>query len=350
MFPIPRSLKRAAVRAVWVSVGLLALSREATAQTMREVLDGLFIFSEGSSPLFLSGSAGVPATEVHGNHFIPAESEANGSLLGFFQNAIASNIAAFPLSSTVASQTFVFIGGVPSPTSTSFGPIFGERAQTVGRGRFNVGMNYTRVDFRQIRGTNLSDVELTFVHENSNFPNCDVIFSGDCSQYGTPQFEHDLIELGLDLDITAEIYAFYASLGIANRVDLSFAIPVVHLGIDGRSEARIIPTTGEELLHLFAGTPEDPVLEASSRSSGEATGLGDLAVRLKAHFLSSDVLDMAVLGEVRAPTGRTDDFLGTGETNLRGLLIASGGFGDFSPHLNFGYQLRQGDLSQDAFE
>jgi hypothetical protein len=150
--------------------------------------------------------------------------------------------------------------------------------------------------------------------------------------------------------VAAEIYAVYASLGLADWLDLSFAIPIIHLGIDGRSEARILPSTGGQPLHLFAGTPQSPILEANSRSSGEATGLGDLAVRLKAQFLSSEVLDMAALAEVRAPTGRREDFLGTGETNLRGLLIASAGFGDFSPHLNFGYQLRRGDLGQDAFE
>ena len=176
------------VRAVWVLLGLLSVARGSHAQSMREVLDGLFIFSEGSTPLFLSGSAGVPATEVHGDHFIPAESEANGSLLAFFQNSIAANIASFPLSSTVASQTFVFVGGVPRATSTSFGPIFGERAQTVGRGRFNVGVNYTRLNFQQIRGTSLSNVELTFVHENSNFPNCEVIFGSDWPHIeGMPQ-------------------------------------------------------------------------------------------------------------------------------------------------------------------
>lgn len=95
---------------------------------MQEALNELFVFAGGGSPLFLVGSAGTGATQVHGAHFIPSEAETNATLLDFFNNAIAANIASFPLSSTVSSQTFVFVGGVPQATSNSFGPIFAERA------------------------------------------------------------------------------------------------------------------------------------------------------------------------------------------------------------------------------
>src|SRR5690606_16237950 len=128
-----------------VAVGGLVVRRRssasADAQTMRDALNRLFVFSSGSDPLFLGGSAGIPSTQVHGDHFIPSESEANGAVLEFFNAAIASNIAHFPLGSTVSSQTFVFQGGVPTPTSGSFGPIFSERAPTLGRGRFNAGLS-----------------------------------------------------------------------------------------------------------------------------------------------------------------------------------------------------------------
>lgn len=100
--------------ALVVVVGLAAPGH-GEAQSMEEVLNQLFVFSSGADPLFLAGTAGDPSTEVHGNHFIPAEAESNGALLGVFTTAIASNISNFPLSSTVSSETFRFVGGGTDP-------------------------------------------------------------------------------------------------------------------------------------------------------------------------------------------------------------------------------------------
>ena len=90
------------------------------AQSMERALRDLFIFGGGTSPLFLSGSAGLPGTAVHGDHYIPDASEANGALLQFLTNSIAANVANFPLSATVSSVTFTFVDGVPTPTSSSW--------------------------------------------------------------------------------------------------------------------------------------------------------------------------------------------------------------------------------------
>ncbi|MGH7477024.1 MAG: hypothetical protein ACRELD_12090 [Longimicrobiales bacterium] len=335
--------------AVLASALLLAPQPASPQASMRDVLNQLFVFTGGSDPLFLGGSAGLPGTAVHGDHFIPSESEANGAVLAFFNNAITSNIANFPLSSTVSSQTFVFTGGVPTPTSSSFGPIFAERAPTLGRGRFNAGFSYSRLSFARMRGIPISDLKLRFVHQNVDFPNCDEIFGGDCTELGLPLVEHDVIELDLDLGIEAQLYAFYATVGLADWLDVSLAVPVVRFRFDGTSTAQIVPG-GDQTLHFFGGTPEDPILSATTRASDETTGIGDITTRLKARFVRSDVLDVALLAELRAPTGREENFLGTGEVGGRGLLIASGTFGDFSPHLNAGYTYRGRDIDQDAVE
>ncbi len=336
-----RAARFAAVSLIWVISAPLPLR----AQSMQTVLNRLFIFSGGEEPLFLGGEAGI-----HGEHYVPAESEANGLLIGFLNEAIAANVATFPLSSTVSSQTFGFVGGVPTPTSTSFGPIFAERAQTVGRGRFNVGMNYSRVGFRRIRGVPLSDVRMTFLHQNVDFPNCDIAFGGDCSLYGIPQFEHDQIQLNLDLDMDAEIFAFFASVGVTDWLDLSLAVPVIRFTLDGTSVARITPTTGVPVFHFFGGTAEAPVLEARSTTHGKAAGIGDIAGRVKMRLSRGPGLDVSALAEIRAPTGSTEDFLGTGTTTARALLITSGTFGAFSPHLNAGYAYRGGKLEQNSIE
>jgi hypothetical protein len=328
----------------------LTLPSAASSQSMRDEFNSLFVFSGGGGALFLGGSGGVPSVQVHGAHFIPSESEANGSLLSFLNHTIARNVANFPLSSTVASQTFVFVGGVPTPTSNSFGPIFAERGQTLGAGRVNAGVNYSRLHFTSLRGIPMDRVQLTFIHENSNFPSCTAIFGVDCSQYGYPLWEHDLITLDLDLDMEAEVQAYYATFGLTDWLDVGFALPVVTFRMDGRSTAKILPADGLPALHFFGGTPENPILEAEKRTSARSTGVGDLAARLKARLFRGDATEIALLGEARLPTGSEDDFLGTGAVSARGLFIGSGTFGDFSPHLNVGYGYRGADQDEDVIE
>ncbi len=343
-------LARAPVSACIVLVLSLLPSVAVHGQTMEEVLDELFVFGGGDDPLFLVGTAGQEATAVHGEHFIPSSSEANSAVLTFFDNALATNISNFPLSSTVASQTFRFIDGVPTPTSNSFGPIFAERAQTIGRGRLNAGVNYSRLRFADLRGVALDDVRLNFVHQNSDFPGCDSTFGGqDCTLYGVPQFENDLMSLSLNLDIDADVFAFFATFGVFDWLDLGFAVPVVDLSVRGRSRVAMTPST-DPAFHFFGSTQDNPELVATTRSFGQTTGIGDIAGRLKALLVSGSNWDLGALVEGRAPTGREEDFLGTGEWSVKSLLILSGAFADFSPHVNAGYRYQSGDFDQDRLQ
>jgi hypothetical protein len=342
-------IRRNLVALLLTGAALLA-GTPAAGQSLRDVLNSMFVFGGSGDALFLGGSGGVPSTQVHGAHFIPSESEANASLLTFLNQTIARNVANFPLSSTVASQTFTFVGGVPTLTSNSFGPILAERGQTLGAGRFNAGLNYSRLRFSSLRGVPLDRVQLTFVHENSDFPNCDVIFGGDCSEYGFPIWEHDRITLDLDLRMEAEVYAFYVTFGLTDWLDIGFAAPVVDFRLDGLSTAKILPADGLPALHFFGGTPTAPILEAERRNSGRSSGIGDIATRMKARILRGEALDIALLGELRLPTGREDDFLGSGSLNARGLFIGSATFADFSPHVNIGFAYRGADLDQHVVE
>lgn len=346
-FPPPL---RAAASVAALSAALLVLRPgPAAAQSMSDLLDDLFVFG-GGDQLFLTGSADVPSTKAHGDHFLPDRSESNGAVLSFFTRTVARNVSSFPLPSTVSSETFVFVDGVPTPTSNSFGPISSERAQTIGRGRLNAGAIYSRLRFSALRGVPLDRIGMTFIHVNADFPGCDEAFEGDCTEFGIPQVENDLIHLSLDLDVEAEVYAFYTTYGLTDWLDLSVAVPIVDLEMRGASVARITPSTPDQALHFFGGTPENPQLEARSQVNGATTGIGDIAVRLKGRITRNDVWDVAALGELRAPTGRREDFLGAGDPNVKGILILSGTFQEFSPHLNLGYEHRGSALDEDEVE
>jgi hypothetical protein len=335
--------------ATLLTASLLSLPMAAGAQTMTDEFNSLFVFSGGGA-LFLGGTGSVPSVQVHGAHFIPSETEANGSLIGFLNQTIARNVSSFPLSSTVASQTFVFVDGVPTPTSNSFGPIFAERAQSLGRGRLNAGVNYSRLNFNQLRGIPLEQLQLVFVHQNSDFPNCNNIFQVNCAEYGLPLWEHDLITLDLDLDMQAEVSAFYATFGVTDWLDVGFALPVVSFRMAGTSTATILQASGLPALHFFGGTTTAPEFTATKATNASTSGVGDLAARAKIVLVRGEAVDLALMGEVRLPTGSEEDFLGSGSTNARGLFIASSTYGDFSPHLNIGYGYRGAELDQDVIE
>ena len=54
---------------------------------------------------------------------------------------------------------------------------------------------------------------------------------------------------------------------------------------------------------------------------------------------------LAAAIDLRLPTGDEDDLLGTGATQTKFQLIASGEYGLFAPHASFGYTFSNGEVS-----
>jgi hypothetical protein len=92
-------------------------------------------------------------------------------------------------------------------------------------------------------------------------------------------------------------------------------------------------------LHQF-GTDASPTNRASSAIEGSHTGIGDLALRAKAMIRNSEVLSVALLGDVRLPTGDKENFTGTGGLAVRALAVVSARTSGFSPHANVGVAIR----------
>ena len=323
----------------------------AVAQGLRDKINDLFIFGSGQDPLFLAGTADPNnpiAIQIHGSHFVPSAVESNGSLINFLTSALGANVSNIPISASSSGTTFRFESGVPVPTSTSAGPIFAERGQTLGQGRVYVNLSVTSFDFQSLRGVPLDAIRLNFTHENVDFPTCDSIFGGDCSQHGLPSLENDFIELELALDMQVRSVAFVVTYGLFDWVDVGVAMPIITTSIRGNSVAQVVPFGGPTAAHFFAGTVDNPDLQASRFVEGSATGIGDIVTRAKFGISESRRTRVAILADARFPTGRAEDFLGSGSFSFRGLGILSSQFGDFSPHLNMGYLYQSGDLVNDA--
>ncbi|HZI75085.1 MAG TPA: hypothetical protein VFD73_13880, partial [Gemmatimonadales bacterium] len=339
------------MRRVLLTIALALVAGPAQAQHLRDRLSDLFIFGSGESPLVLGGTSDPSNPEsirIHGNHFVPAAVASNGTIISFLTNSIGSNVANVPVSATSGGTTFSFQGGVPTRTSTSAGPIFGERAQTLGRGRVLASLSRTGVRFKTLRGVDLDHLRFTFTHANSDFPGCDSIAGGDCSLLGVPTLENETIDLNLALDIDLTVTGFLLTYGVTDRVDIGVALPLVSVSLNGTSNAQVNPFGPPPAVHFFGGTPDNPILTASRSVEGSTTGLGDVDGRVKINLRRAEPLSVAVLADVRFPTGSESNLLGSGAFAARGLAILSARFGNFSPHANVGYLYRGGQFETDA--
>jgi hypothetical protein len=321
------------------------------AQGLRGKIDQLFIFGSGEDPLFLAGSADPnnPASiRAHGTHFVPSAVSQNGSIIAFLETAIAGNVSNAPIGSTSGGESFRFEAGVPVRNSPSAGPIFAERAQTIGRGRTAVGIGRSSSHFTSLRGASMHDIELYFTHENVNYAGCDSAQGGNCALMGIPLLENDVMQFKLDMDINVDVNSIYATYGLFDNVDIGIVLPLVSTSMHGHSDAQIIPFGGPTAAHFFAGTPSDPVLSAARDVSGSAFGLGDVSIRTKVGIRQSERTNLGFLADARFATGDAEQLLGAGEFTARGLAIISGRFGTFSPHGNAGYIYRSRGTQNNA--
>ena len=291
--------------------------------------------------LFTFGSCGQPLcldlTNAHGNHFIPALAEGNDLVISFISDAIGNATLSVPLSATSSGATFSFEGGLPVRTSTSAGPIFGERTQTLGRNQFFVGTSVTGIDFTSLNGVPLDGMQLTFQHEDGT----------PSDTLGLPSFENDVIALNLGMNVSVLVGTVSMTYGLTDFIDVGVAVPFVRTKVSGRSEAQIIPF-GSPAIHRFGGDATDPVLRATASMEGSASGIGDVAARVKINLGQGSTMGAALLGEMRFATGDEVNLLGVGSNQIRVTALYSAQLGTFSPHLNVGYAARAGATQRDG--
>jgi hypothetical protein len=279
----------------------------------------------------------------HGQHFLPSKVETSDKIINALTNLIGTSSSTFPLSSTTTGLTFDLSSGVPKATTSSAGPIFAERATTLGKKRINIGANFSQLNLAKLRGVKTGDIRFTFVHQQ--------MYNDD----GTPDpNDYDNIDLRMNLDLSASVSAFYATYGITDRFDLGVAIPFVRVSISSEAVSHInsytFASTGSAN-HFYGGSPFQPVFDKTLPSISQSkTGLGDIALRSKFNFFKSGNSDLAILGEVRLATGDKENFLGTGKTSFKGLLIGSTQVGNFTPHLNLGYDYHNSDVQRNQFD
>jgi hypothetical protein len=283
-------------------------------------------------------------TGVHQDHFkIPAAKTANERLTIALNSLIARNVSSLPLPSTSAGVTVDFSTGQIVRISESLGPIFAETAQTLGKGRINMGINYTYLNLAELRGVSTQDIRFAFTHQ-------DVLQSG----LGDSPNESDIVNLVLGLDVNVNIFAAFGTYGLTNNFDVSVLLPFVNVNLSGEALAVIDSYTfalqNGYANHRFNADSLNPDLDDNVPYNESAGGLGDIGLRLKYSFLRGTEVESAALLDVRLPTGDEKDFLGTGKTNVKLTWILSKKIDDFFPHFNLGYARRSADFDSDQLE
>jgi hypothetical protein len=216
---------------------------------------------------------------------------------------LLTELTTTPLSSSSGGFSYRFNPelGTVERASESFGPFFTERSLTVGTSRMSVGAQaqvarYTRIDSYNLR---------------------DGTFVTTANQFRDESRPFDVESLTLELSSTT--VTLFGNIGLHDRVDLGLAVPFVRLSLDGTR------------LNVYRGSS---LLQA--RATAQATGLGDIAVRGKFNLLARGGAGLALIEEVRLPTGREEDLLGTGQTSFRTVFVASSSAGTVEAHGNFG--------------
>ncbi len=317
-------------------VGFLLLATLATAplaaQTMRERVIGLFKFGSGcDDPVCLS------VGNAHKEHFNPAARTGQANLIDFISDAIGTSASNVPISAASSGALWgTSAAGLFVRTPTSAGPIFAERAQTIGKGHVLLGTNVSDYSFTSLRGVPLSGLQFNFTHQ----------LTGPKPLGLNADYENDIIEVTTQMSVNLVEATAFVTYGVTRNIDVSVAAPIVRTSIDGSSVAQVMPFTNPTP-HYF-GPADDPQLRAYASANGSATGIGDVAVRAKALVASRGAESFAVLADVRLPTGNADNFLGAGNASYRVQGIGSARYGSFSPHANLGYWVRPGGVLNDA--
>ncbi|MGH8168844.1 MAG: transporter [Woeseiaceae bacterium] len=308
----------------------------ASSVTAAENLDTLIPGLYGGDGITLAGADGGPFPS-HAPHFLVASADSFNRL----NDIISAQIGAIPFASSGAGFAFRYDEdlGTFVQVAKSFGPIYAERADTIGKGRFNANLSFTAFKYDEFLGDDLDRFMVTTLHEAHTIPPDDEHSS----------FELDTVVINLNLDINVNALVFAGTYGLTDKLDVGFLVPLadVDLRVDARAEVvkspdNMIPVD----VHTFEGGPESP----NDSASGTATGVGDVVLRAKYHWFQSETNNVAAAVQVKTATGNDGDFLGTGDNTVRPLLIYSRSFGSFTPHMNLGYEFNLDDSDQNSVE
>jgi len=235
--------------------------------------------------------------------------------------ALAGAIAlTYPTASASSSVVYVFNPelGTYERENQVLGPIIGERADTIGRHRFNVAVSYSYVHLTSIDGEDLGRLENRATVNGRVIalpvPGGIVLHDGRLTNF-LP------VRVVADIDAQAHIVTPQITYGLTPHLDVNLAVPLV------RSTLRVgalIQVPDPRLLPEFALPRDSRLNQTVDRAvSDDAEGIGDVLLRAKYVLLRDWLVDMAAGVGLALPRGRVEELRGTGHTRVQPTFIVS---------------------------
>jgi hypothetical protein len=271
--------------ALTAAIGAVPASAHAQ-QSMREVLS------------FLLTNQAVRTGDIE------KDAEATAATRDTISRALLIELATLPISTSSGGFTYVFNSelGTRERASRSFGPFFVERALTSGRNQMSFGVTFRYSHFDRLDGNELRTGD----------------FLTTATRFRDEPAPFDVETLALRID-TRTVTGF-ANYGISDRVDVGVAVPIVSMDLSG------------ERINTYRG---QTIPQAAATAT--TTGVADMAITARAHLIGSGANGLSTVAQLRLPTGREEDLLGTGEPSIRLLGIGSFEGTYASAHVNGGY-------------
>ena len=169
------------------------------------------------------------------------------------------------------------------------GQLFLERPRPLGRGKWNLSLDYEWIKFDQVDGQDIDDLSDTappIVDPQTN------------ALFTVPRF---------DLGLTTHQVTMSATYGVTDDLDVSLTLPLLYSVFDVDVALRVVGP--------------GQVQRASRHET--AFGPGDLLLRGKYRFVKAPWGDLAAGLVLRLPTGNEDDFQGTGSVEVLPALYAA---------------------------
>jgi hypothetical protein len=281
------------------------------------------IFTElyGPEGLVVNSLAALTGGVSHSAHFNSGfESE-----FSQFGTALTGQIVSLPLPAPASGFTYQFDPGlgVFTRSTSSFGPILAERADTIGARRLTIGFAYQRLAFDSIANMDLQSVPAVFTHDDAE------LRGG----------REDVITTVNTIDSDVSRSAAFITYGVTNDLDVSIALPYISADMVVTSDATMqrIGTTVPEI-HFFRAADDSIGDRRIFTAFGHSSGLGDITVRLKQAIKKAQTSGVALGVDMRLPTGDERNLLGTGAAGVQPFLAWSANYATISPHVNIGYQ------------
>lgn len=290
------------------------------------------------------------------------------------ESSIARQSALLPLASPSSGITFSWDPAAKVFTSStdSFGPILGERAETIGKYKVFLGFGYQYFKFNSLDGVNLRSLPVVLTQPDDsvtfggkptcsiNAPNAPTTPSTTLSNTGDCGYIRDVISTVNSVDLKIHQFTTFITFGLTNRIDVSAAIPIENVRMGVSSNATIIHNDSPSRFdHVFPNRPDcgnmppsfAPCLNRVFSNDLTASGVGDITLRVKGAAWKGERAGLALGVDVRVPTGDQLNFLGAGAAGVKPFVVWSYRSPyRISPHISVGYEtngssLIAGDIS-----